>query len=254
MEVTLEGHVSLVTGASRGIGKAIAKTFADAGAVVYLSSRKQDALDEAVKEIRQTTGNDQVHAIAAHAGDPQAPDRVIGDILDHYGHIEVLVNNAGTNPHYGSLLDIAPEQTDKIHEVNLRGPLLWTAAAWHRHWKLDPLSRGSVINIASIAGMKTDAGIAYYGVSKAALLHLTQNLAPELGPRVRVNAISPGLVKTDMARALWEGHEESIAQTFPLKRLGEPQDIANAALFLASSMSSWMTGQNVVVDGGVVAN
>lgn len=254
MEVTLEGHVTLVTGASRGIGKAIAKTFADAGAVVYLSSRKQDALDEAVKEIRQATGNDEVHAIAAHAGDPQAPDRVIGEILDHFGHIEVLVNNAGTNPHYGSLLDIAPEQTDKIHEVNLRGPLLWTAAAWHKHWKLDPLSRGSVINIASIAGMKTDAGIAYYGVSKAALLHLTQNLAPELGPRVRVNAISPGLVKTDMARALWEGHEDAIAQTFPLKRLGEPQDIANAALFLASSMSSWMTGQNVVVDGGVVAN
>jgi NAD(P)-dependent dehydrogenase (short-subunit alcohol dehydrogenase family) len=240
----LEGQVALVTGASRGIGKAIAATYASAGASVLLSSRKQDALEAAAAEI----GGD-VDVFAANAGDPEAAAACVAHCVERFGGLDVLVNNAATNPYMGPTIDIDLPRYDKTWEVNLRGALVWTQEAWRAS-----LSErgGSVINIASIGGMSVEPAIGVYNATKAALLHLTRTLAAELSPGVRVNAIAPGLVKTDMARALWEPNEDRMAQAVPMRRLGEPTDIANAALFLASDLSSWITGHTLVVDGGML--
>jgi NAD(P)-dependent dehydrogenase (short-subunit alcohol dehydrogenase family) len=233
MELSLKGKVALVTGASRGIGKAIAQAYADAGASVLLSSRKQDALEAAAAEI----------------GDPEQAAAAVAHCVERFGAIDVLVNNAATNPYFGPAMDIDLARYDKTWEVNLRGVLVWTQEAW----KQSLAERGgSVINIASVGGFSIEQGIGIYNTTKAALIHLTKTLAAELAPSVRVNAIAPGLVKTDMARALWEPQEERIAASMPLARLGEPVDIANAALFLASDLASWVTGHTLVVDGGAL--
>jgi NAD(P)-dependent dehydrogenase (short-subunit alcohol dehydrogenase family) len=244
VEITLEGKVALVTGASRGIGKAIAAACSAAGASVLLSSRKQDALEAAAAEI----GGD-VDVFAANAGDPEAAAACVAHCVERFGGLDVLVNNAATNPYMGPTIDIDLPRYDKTWEVNLRGALVWTQEAWRAS-----LSErgGSVINIASIGGMSVEPAIGVYNATKAALLHLTRTLAAELSPGVRVNAIAPGLVKTDMARALWEPNEDRMAQAVPMRRLGEPTDIANAALFLASDLSSWITGHTLVVDGGML--
>lgn len=252
MEISLEEKVALITGGSRGIGRAIGELFARCGARVVLSSRKAESLEQACIEIEQATGSKSVSYVVGNAGNEEVPRRVVAEVLAQHGSLDVLVNNAGTNPHFGSVMDISPSQADKVTQVNLRGVLLWTQAAWNMYWKDEFESEGSVINMASIGGLSVDKGIAFYNVSKAGVIHLTRQMAAELGPRVRVNSISPGLVKTDMARALWETHGDAIGSALPLGRLGEPADIANAALFLASSMSSWMTGENIVVDGGAL--
>lgn len=252
MEINLQGRVVVVTGGSRGIGRAIGGAFLRCGATVVLSSRKASSLERTCEELRRESGSGSISYIEANAGDEDAPARVLAEVLERHGRLDVLVNNAGTNPHFGSILDISAAQADKIVAVNLRGVLLWTQAAWHLYWKNVLESTGSVINVASIGGLSVDRGIAYYNVSKAGVIHLTRQLAPEMGPRVRVNALSPGLVKTDMARALWEEHERTIAARLPLGRLGEPEDIANAALFLGSDLSTWVTGSNLVVDGGAL--
>lgn len=244
MEIRLDGQVALVTGASKGIGRAIAETLAEAGAKVMLSSRKQDALEEAAAGI---DGETAVHA--ANAGDPEQAAACVQATMDTFGQIDILVNNAATNPYYGPAIDIDLPRYDKTFEVNLRGPLVWTQEAW----KASMQERGgTVVNIASIGGMSVSEVIGIYDTTKAALIHLTKNLATDLSPGVRVNAIAPGLVKTDMAKALWEPNEEAMAKHTPLGRLGEPTDIANAALFLASDLSSWMTGHTLVVDGGAL--
>ena len=244
MEIRLDGQVALVTGASKGIGKQIAKTLAEAGAKVMLSSRKQDALEEAAADIDGETA-----VFAANAGDPEQAAACVQATMDAFGSVDILVNNAATNPYYGAAIDIDLPRYDKTFEVNLRGPLVWTQEAWKASMKENG---GSVINIASIGGMTVSDVIGIYDTTKAALIHLTKNLATDLSPGVRVNGIAPGLVKTDMARALWEPAEEAIAKHTPLARLGEPQDIANAALFLSSELSSWMTGHTLVVDGGAL--
>jgi NAD(P)-dependent dehydrogenase (short-subunit alcohol dehydrogenase family) len=244
MELSLKGKVALVTGASRGIGKAIAQAYADAGASVLLSSRKQDALEAAAAEI-----GGEVAVFAANAGDPEQAAAAVAHCVERFGAIDVLVNNAATNPYFGPAMDIDLARYDKTWEVNLRGVLVWTQEAW----KQSLAERGgSVINIASVGGFSIEQGIGIYNTTKAALIHLTKTLAAELAPSVRVNAIAPGLVKTDMARALWEPQEERIAASMPLARLGEPVDIANAALFLASDLASWVTGHTLVVDGGAL--
>ena len=244
MEILLQGKVALVTGSSRGIGKAIAAAYAQAGASVLLSSRKQDALEAAAAEV----GGD-VDVFAANAGDPDAAAACVAHCVERFGGLDILVNNAATNPYMGPSIDIDLPRYDKTWEVNLRGALVWTQEAWRA-----ALAErgGSVINISSIGGLSVESSIGIYNATKAALLHLTRTLAAELAPGVRVNAIAPGLVKTDMARALWEPNEEAIARTVPLHRLGEPADIANAALFLASDLSSWITGHTLVVDGGML--
>ncbi len=249
MEVSLDAKVALITGGSRGIGFEIANVFAQSGASVVLFSRKEESLKGACEEIRELAPQANVSYRIGNAGDSNLPFEVVESVVSEYGGIDILVNNAGTNPHYGSTLSITPEQMDKILSVNVKGVMRWTQAVWEHVWK-DGSHKGSVVNIASIGGVSVGGGIGFYNVSKAAVIHLTKQLASEMGPMVRVNAISPGLVKTDMARALWESYGEQLAERLPARRLGETLDIAKAALFLASSMSEWVTGENLVVDGG----
>jgi NAD(P)-dependent dehydrogenase (short-subunit alcohol dehydrogenase family) len=244
MDVNLEGKVALITGASRGIGRAIAEQFAANGAQVMISSRKQDALDAAASEIRG-----EVATFAAHAGDPDQIEACVGACVERFGGVDILVNNAATNPYMGPNIDIDLPRFDKTFEVNVRGLHVWTQQAWHQSMKD---RGGAVVNVASIGGLTVETSIGIYNVTKAAVIHLTKTMASELAPGVRVNAIAPGLVKTDMARALWEPNEEAMARTMPLGRLGEPEDIANMALFLASDAASWITGGTFVVDGGAL--
>ncbi len=244
MELRLDGKVALVTGASRGIGRAIAAGYAAAGASVMLSSRKAEALAEAA-----ATMHGQVDTYAANAGDPDAAAACVEATVGRFGALDIIVNNAATNPYFGPAVDIDLSRYDKTWDVNVRGVLAWTHEA-HKAWMAE--HGGVVVNIASIGGMSVEPGIGIYNTTKAAVIHLTKVLASELGPTVRVNAIAPGLVKTDMARALWEAHEEAIAKRTPLGRLGLPEDIAGAALFLASDLASWITGHTLVVDGGAL--
>jgi NAD(P)-dependent dehydrogenase (short-subunit alcohol dehydrogenase family) len=244
MELRLDGKVALVTGASRGIGMAISKAYVEAGAQVMLVSRKQDALEAAAKEIGGETA-----VFAANAGEPDQAEAAIQATLDAFGGLDILVNNAATNPYMGPAIDIDEGRYDKTFQVNLRGPFFWTQKAWNLAMKEQG---GSVINIASIGGMQYGGHIGVYDNTKAALIHLTGHFAAELSPKVRVNGIAPGLVKTDFARALWEPAEDAVAKRMPLRRLGNPEDIANGALFLASDAASWMTGHTLVIDGGAM--
>jgi NAD(P)-dependent dehydrogenase (short-subunit alcohol dehydrogenase family) len=234
--------VALVTGASRGIGRAIAAAFAEAGAKVMLSSRKQADLEKAAADI-----DGDVAVFTAHAGDPAQAEACVAATLERFGGLDILVNNAGTNPFWGPAMEIDLPRYEKTFEVNLRGPLVWTQLAW----RAAMAERGGcVINVASIGGLATPAAVPIYATTKAGLIHLTKALALELAPGVRVNALAPGVVKTDMARALWEGKESGLRSQLPLGRMGEPEDIAAAALFLASPAASWITGEVLVVDGG----
>jgi NAD(P)-dependent dehydrogenase (short-subunit alcohol dehydrogenase family) len=244
VEISLDGKVALVTGASRGIGKAIARAYADAGASVLLSSRKLADLEAAAAEI----GGD-VDVVVANAGDPTQAEAAVDRCIERFGRLDILVNNAATNPYFGPTIDIDLPRYDKTWEVNLRGAFVWTQLAWRRSMQEHG---GSVVNIASVGGLSVEPTIGIYNATKAALLHLTRTLAAELAPGVRVNAIAPGLVKTDMARALWEPNEARLAASMPLGRLGEPTDIAGAAVFLASDLASWITGHTLVVDGGAL--
>ena len=238
----LEGRVALVTGASKGIGAAIARVYAENGASVMLSSRKRDALENTASEIKGDTA-----VFAAHAGDPEQAAACVAATIERFGGLDILVNNAATNPYMGRAIDIDLPRYDKTMEVNLRGPLVWTQEAWRQSLEA---AGGAVINIVSVGGMTFGGPIGIYDVTKAGLIDLTKHLATELGPQVRVNAIAPGLVKTDFARALWEPGANSDKWPWPLGRLGTPDDVADAALFLASDLSRWITGHVLVVDGG----
>jgi NAD(P)-dependent dehydrogenase (short-subunit alcohol dehydrogenase family) len=243
--LSLEGKVALVTGASRGIGRAIAETYARAGARVMLSSRKEDAL----REVAAGLPEGRAEVFAANAGDPDAAAACVAATVDRLGGLDILVNNAATNPYFGPGIDIDLARWDKTFQVNLRGVHVWTQQAWQQAMQE---RGGAIVNISSVGGFSVEAGIGIYNTTKAALIHLTKQMASELGPGVRVNAIAPGLVKTDMARALWEANEQAIARRMPLGRLGEPDDIAKAALFLVSDLASWITGHTLVVDGGAM--
>ncbi|CAN5657453.1 SDR family oxidoreductase [soil metagenome] len=244
MELRLDCKVALVTGASRGIGRAVAEAYAAAGARVVLSSRKADALAEAAAGI-----DGETMVFAANAGDPDAAEACVAATVERFGGLDILVNNAATNPYFGPAADIDLPRYDKTWQVNVRGLHVFTQAAWRAAMAE---RGGAVVNVASIGGLSVEAGIGIYNTTKAAVIHLTKAMAAELGPTVRVNAIAPGLVKTDMARALWEADGERIARRLPLRRLGEPADIANAAVFLASDAASWITGHTLVVDGGAL--
>ncbi|HEY1652115.1 MAG TPA: SDR family oxidoreductase [Acidimicrobiales bacterium] len=245
MELALNGRTALVTGGSRGIGLAVAARFAEAGANVMIASRTADDLEEAAAGL--VAGGADAEKVAwrpAHVGRPEDATSCVADTVARFGGIDILVNNAGTNPYFGPMIDIDLVRAQKTFEVNQLSVLVWTAAA------VKAGLRGSVINVASVGGLEVEPGIGWYNVTKSAVLHITRQLAFELAPDVRVNALAPGLVKTKLAAALWESGEERIAAHIPLRRLGLPDDIATAALFLASEASSWVTGQTFVVDGG----
>lgn len=250
MGLELGGQVALVTGASKGIGRAIAAAFADAGAAVMLSSRKQEGLDEAAAAVREAAPGAQIATYPANAGDPDQAARCVAACVEQLGALDVLVNNAATNPSMGATIDAELGAWDKTFQVNVRGAFVWSQLAW-RTWMRD--HGGCIINLSSIGGLRGDAAIGVYNTTKAAIVHLTRILAVELGPGVRVNAIAPGLVKTDFARALWEPAGDAVAAGLPLRRLGEPEDIAHAARFLAGPGASWITGHTLVVDGGALA-
>jgi NAD(P)-dependent dehydrogenase (short-subunit alcohol dehydrogenase family) len=241
MDLRLDGKAAIVTGGSKGIGKGIAKAFAEAGGNVLITARKPDALEEAAKEL-----GPNVSWAPGHTGRPEDGQQVVDTCIERYGSCDILVNNAATNPHAGRLIDVPLSMWDKTHEVNLRGPLAWTQVAWQRCMEANG---GVVINIASVGGFKTSNKLGVYGVFKAALIHMTKQLASELGPQVRVNCIAPGLIRTDFARILWEGERgRVVADRMPLKRLGEPSDIGECALWVATA--TWLTGQTIPVDGG----
>jgi 3-oxoacyl-[acyl-carrier protein] reductase len=242
----LDGRAALVTGATRGIGLGIAEAFVAAGAAVCVTARKQEELDETLDALRTAGGN--VTAFRGSAGDPEAIEASVAHCISELGGIDILVNNAATNPQYGPLVEADMGMVDKVWEVNQAGPLRYAQTAW-RDWMQE--HGGNIINISSVGGIRAGTTIGAYNVSKAALIHMTKIFAQEMAPKVRCNAIAPGLVKTYFARALYEGHEEAVANRHPLKRIGVPDDIAGAALFLASDASAWMTGQVIVVDGGM---
>ncbi|EME21957.1 SDR family oxidoreductase [Rhodococcus triatomae] len=239
----LSGRTAIVTGASRGIGLATAQALADAGANVVLTSRKQEAADEAAALIRGSA-----IGVGAHAVEEDQARRCIELTIEKFGRVDVLVNNAGTNPAFGPLINQDHGRFAKTMDVNLWAPLLWTRLAVEA-WMGE--HGGSVVNTASIGGLGHEAGIGMYNVSKAALIYLTKQLALELSPRIRVNSVAPGVVRTKLAEALWKEHEEQVAASTALARIGEPEDVAAAIAFLASDAASWITGETMVIDGGM---
>src|SRR3954451_13286730 len=247
LETGLAGRTALITGASRGIGKATAAALAAEGCNVVLTSRKQEALDEVAAELAKEHPGVEFLAHAAHAAEPEQAAACVDAAIARFGRIDVLVNNAGTNPYFGPLVDLDPVRAEKTVRLNQFGVVLWTQLAW----KASMADRGgTVVNVASVGGLLTEPGIGYYNSTKAAVIHLTRQFAQELAPRVRVNAVAPGVVRTQLARGLWENNEEFLNQALPLARIGEPRDVADAITFLAGDRSSWITGQTLVIDGG----
>ncbi len=245
------GKVAIVTGSSRGIGRAIAEALADHGAQVVISSRKQDACEEVAEAINAKHGQGRAVAIAASISDKAALENLVQQTRERLGPIDILVCNAASNPYYGSMDGISDDQFRKILDNNVLS----------NHWLVQlalPDMRasggGAIIVVSSIGGLRGSVTIGAYNISKAADFQLVRNYAIEAGKdNIRVNAIAPGVVKTDFARALWEDPKmhDRTAKATPLKRLGEPEDIAGAAVYLASDAGAWMTGQMMVIDGGV---
>lgn len=245
--IDLKGRTALVTGGSRGIGRSIAWALASSGANVLITSRKQADLDGVVADAEEARLPGAIAAYAANSGVPGQAEAAVAFALGHFGALDILVNNAAANPYFGNLVDLDPARAAKTVAVNQYGPLVWIANAW-RAWMEQ--HGGTILNISSIGAFGTEPGIGYYNATKAAAEYLTRQLAYELAPRVRVNSVAPGIVKTYFSRALWEGREEQILRSVPMGRFGEPEDIANAALFLVSDAAAWITGQTLAVDGG----
>ena len=241
----LAGKVALVTGASRGIGLAIAERIVAEGGRVVITARKPEPLAEAVAELG---GPDVAVAVAGNAGDAEHRAEAVRTAIETFGSLDLLVNNTGINPAYGPLMDIDLDAARKIVDVNVLAALALIQEA-HRAWMGE--HGGAVVNVASVAGVRPAPGIALYGASKAMLTQLTEALALELGPKVRVNSVAPAVVKTRFATALYEGREEEVSAAYPLKRLGEPEDVGAVVAFLLSDDAAWVTGQQIVIDGGV---
>jgi NAD(P)-dependent dehydrogenase (short-subunit alcohol dehydrogenase family) len=240
-----EGKTAVVTGGSRGIGLAIAQRLVDDGAHVVITGRRQDALDAAVAQLG---GPQHALGIAGHADDSYHQIDVLDRAVATFGSVDLLVNNTGINPAFGPMADLDLDVARKIFEVNCLAALSWVQQACRRWMKGHG---GAIVNVASVAGIKPAPGIGFYGASKAMLVHITQELAVELGPTIRVNAVAPAVVKTKFATALYTGREGEVAASYPLQRLGLPEDIGSVVAFLLSDDASWLTGQIVIIDGGV---
>ncbi|MDX3801613.1 SDR family oxidoreductase [Streptomyces sp. AK04-3B] len=243
----LSGKVALVTGASRGIGYGVAEALVARGDRVCITGRGEDALKEAVEQL----GADRVIAVAGKAHDEEHQAAAVERTMAAFGRIDFLVNNAGTNPVFGPIADLDLNVARKVFETNVVSALGFAQRTWHA-WQKD--NGGAIVNIASVAGLSASPFIGAYGISKAAMINLTVQLAHEYAPRVRVNAIAPAVVKTKFAQALYEGREAEAAAAYPLARLGVPSDIGGTAAFLTSDQSDWITGQTLVVDGGIFLN
>lgn len=245
----LTGKVAIVTGASRGIGQSIAEQYAKAGAKVVLASRKQESLDEVAAQIKEQGG--EAIAVAAHTGKKETLTELVQKTVEAFGRVDVLVNNAATNPHFGPMLEAEDSLWQKTIEVNIMGNV-WLCQ------QVVPVMRehggGSIINVASVNGIRPGTMQGIYSMTKAAVISLTKTLAMELGSDgIRVNAIAPGLIQTKFAQVLWENEAmlKSVQDRTPLGRIGQPEDIASLALWLASDASSFATGETYVVDGGL---
>jgi NAD(P)-dependent dehydrogenase (short-subunit alcohol dehydrogenase family) len=241
------GRVAVVTGASRGIGLAIAERLVAEGARVCLTARGADDLAAAVKALG---GDGHAIGVAGKADDPEHRTAALDATVAAFGRIDVLVNNTGINPVFGASTEVSTEAAAKILGVNVLAALAWTEQA--RQAGLGEHDGAAVVNVASIAGLRPAPGLGIYGVSKAALIQLTGQLAIELAPRIRVNAVAPAVVKTRFASALYEGREDAVSASYPMGRLGEPADVAGAVAFLAGSDAGWVTGQTLVIDGGLL--
>jgi len=244
----LNGKVVIVTGASKGIGEAIAKGFSQAGARVVVSSRKKEGVESVARAIQERGG--EALPVQAHMGYPDQVAALVTEAVEKWGSVDVVVNNAGTNPHFGPLLTADEGQLEKILDVNLKGYFRLCKEVFPH---MVNQGGGKIINITSVTGTRPGPGMGAYSISKAGINMLTKVLAGELGQHnIQVNAIAPGLIKTKFSNVLWQNedllrHQESIT---PLGRIGLPEDIVGAALFFASSASDWVTGTVMVVDGG----
>jgi NAD(P)-dependent dehydrogenase (short-subunit alcohol dehydrogenase family) len=239
------GRVAIVTGASRGIGYAIAEALVARGDRVCITGRGEDALKEAV----DTLGADRVIGVAGKAHDEAHQAEAVARTMEAFGRVDHLVNNAGTNPVFAPLADLDLSVVRKVFETNVVSALGFAQRTWGAWMKEHG---GSIVNITSMAGISASPFIGAYGMSKAAMGNLTLQLASEMAPGVRVNSIAPAVVKTKFASALYEGREEEAAAAYPLKRLGAPEDIGGAAAFLLSDQAAWITGQTLVIDGGIL--
>ncbi|MFJ6749172.1 MULTISPECIES: SDR family oxidoreductase [unclassified Streptomyces] len=243
----LSGKAALVTGASRGIGYGIAQALVARGDRVVITGRNEDALKEAVEKL----GADRVIGVAGKAHDEAHQAVAVERAMEAFGRVDYLVNNAGTNPVFGPIADLDLNVARKVFETNVVSALGFAQRTWHA-WQKD--NGGAIVNIASIAGINASPFIGAYGMSKAAMVNLSLQLAHEFAPVVRVNSIAPAVVKTKFAAALYENREEEAAAGYPMARLGVPEDIGGAAAFLLSDASGWVTGQTLVVDGGLFLN
>jgi NAD(P)-dependent dehydrogenase (short-subunit alcohol dehydrogenase family) len=240
--LALDGKTAIVTGGSRGIGLACARTLHELGVSVVLTSRDDKGAATAAAEI-----GSRALGLGAHAASPDAAEACVRAALETFGSADILINNAGTNPAYGPTIDQDRERFLRTVEVNLWAPVLWTSVV-AKAWMLE--HGGVVVNTASAGGYQVVAGLGVYNTTKAALSFMTRQLAFELAPRIRVNAVAPGLVRTRLSAGLFQQDEPAVAASLPLERLGEPQDVADAVAFLASPASAWTTGETVIVDGG----
>ncbi|MDT0329646.1 SDR family oxidoreductase [Nocardiopsis lambiniae] len=238
------GRTAIVTGASRGIGLAIARRLVDEGARVCVTARRPDPLQEAVEALG---GPEHAIGVAGGADDPEHQDAAIAATLEAFGGVDLFVNNTGINPVYGRMVDLDLDAARKIVEVNALSAISWVQKAY-KAWMAE--HGGAIVNVSSVAGIKPAPGIGFYGATKAMLTHITEELALELAPDVRVNGVAPAVVKTKFAAALYEGREEKVAAQYPLGRLGTPEDVAGAVAFLLSDDASWVTGRTLVLDGG----